>query len=50
MRYKYKTMKMGTVAEVKLAEQLQARGWRIISVGFLTVTMEKAVRQRVKQW
>ena len=43
MAYKYKTINLRLIKGIKQAEKLQSLGWKIISVGFTTVTMEKKI-------
>ena len=41
MKYEYKRVDTSTVKGLKQAEQLQAKGWKVISVGLTYVLLEK---------
>ena len=41
MKYSYKKIDISTVAGLKKAERLQAKGWKAISVGTRNVLLEK---------
>lgn len=46
MAFKYKTVDTSTVEGLKRAERLVARGWKIISVGFWQLILEKEVKKK----
>ena len=48
MAYKYKTIDLRTVKGIKQAERLKSLGWKIISVGFNTIMLEKKIERTNK--
>lgn len=44
MKYDYKRVELKTKKDFKKAERLKDRGWKIISVGFINVILEKERR------
>ena len=49
MAYKYKTIDLRTVKGIKQAERLKSLGWKIISVGFNTIMLEKKIERTNKK-
>jgi hypothetical protein len=41
MKRQYKSLRLRTITDFKKAEALQAKGWKVIQIGWDNVLMEK---------